>query len=86
VRRPTSAISIAAEPESAMPRPPLLIKEVKNVARQSYAAQLRDYVGLAEQNGYTVELWVRPSTKLSGPLERARRRGEIRVKYIPGTE
>lgn len=64
----------------------LLIKEVKNVAKQSYTAQLRDYVGLAKQNGYTVELWVRPSTKLSGPLERARLRGENRVKYIPGTE
>lgn len=45
--------------------------EIKNVDKQSLTNQLRDYSAWAKENGYTVELWLRPDTKVSGPLQRA---------------
>jgi RHS repeat-associated protein len=48
-----------------------VIGEVKNVKRLSYSSQLRDSAAYAKQKGLTFNLYVRGSTKLSGPLQRA---------------
>jgi len=51
-------------------RNPLHVTEVKNVKSQSFTRQLRDNVGLVGPGG-RVDVFVRPNTKLSGPLRRA---------------
>ena len=48
-----------------------IIGEVKNVQSLSYTSQLRDYVSYAQSNGLQFDLYVRGSTRLSGPLQRA---------------
>jgi len=60
------------------------LSEVKNVNRLSYTRQLRDYADYARQNGFTFELFVRPDTRLSGPLLEAIRNGDIILRHIPG--
>lgn len=63
-----------------------LLVEVKNVGHQNFSAQLRDYLSYSQANGMTFELWTRPSTGLSGPLQDAiNRKNNIR-KDIPGTK
>lgn len=49
---------------------PVHVTEVKNVASQSFTRQLRDNVDLVGPGG-RVDVFVRPGTKLSGPLKRA---------------
>jgi len=46
------------------------VVEVKNVKRQSYTRQLKDDVDLVGANGQ-VEVFVRPDTKISKPLQKA---------------
>lgn len=53
------------------------IKEVKNVARQGWTRQLRDYADLARSEGMTFELWVRQNTRLSRNLRSAEIRGDV---------
>jgi hypothetical protein len=60
-----------------------LIGEVKNVQSLSYTAQLRDYVTYAETYGLDFNLWVRPSTYLSGPLREAISTKGISLRYLP---
>ena len=60
------------------------LTEVKNVAYQSYTQQLRDYATFAAQNWLDFQLWVRPSTGLSGPLMDAINSGDIILNFIPG--
>ena len=60
-----------------------IIGEVKNVSRLGYTNQLKDYVAYAKQLGYTFELTVRPTTRLSGPLEQAVRSGDVVLKFLP---
>ena len=61
--------------------------EVKNTAKQYLTAQLRDYLAYAKsKEGWKMRLFVRPSTKLSGPLKAARDAKEIIVDYIPGAK
>jgi len=60
-----------------------LLSEVKNVSSQAYTQQLRDFAAYARQNGYTFELFVRPTTQLSGPLQQAVQNGEIVLKFLP---
>jgi hypothetical protein len=57
--------------------------EVKNSKYLSYTRQLRDYADYARRTGKTFELYVRPTTQLSGPLQDAIRRGEIILREIP---
>ena len=59
---------------------PNLLKEVKNVARQGWTKQLKDYADLARQRGIPFELWVRQNTRLSGPLRAAEIRGDIIIR------
>jgi RHS repeat-associated protein len=59
------------------------IGEVKNVGSLSYTNQLRDFASYASRKGYTFELWVRPTTQLSGPLQQAISDGEISLRFLP---
>jgi hypothetical protein len=58
------------------------IGEVKNVGSLSYTNQLRDFASYASSKGYTFELWVRPTTQLSGPLQQAVSNGEIMLRLL----
>ena len=60
-----------------------MIGEVKNVGRLSYTNQLRDFAAYAQQQRYTFELWVRPTTPLSGPLQLAVGEGQIILRFLP---
>ena len=60
------------------------LSEVKNVGKLSYTQQLRDFAAYASHNGMQFNLFVRPSTKLSGPLQTAVEVGEIILNVIPG--
>ena len=55
-----------------------ILSEVKNVASQSYTAQLKDYYLYAKQEGYDFNLYTRTSTKLSGTLQNLINAGEIK--------
>lgn len=46
-----------------------LIQEVKNTSYQSNTRQLRAFTEYSKQNGYSFELYVRPTTRLSLPLQ-----------------
>ena len=58
------------------------LNEVKNVGNQSFTKQLRDYLDYAQDKGLRFDLYVRPNTTLSGPLEQARASGFINVIKI----
>jgi RHS repeat-associated protein len=60
------------------------LTEVKNVQSLSYTQQLRDYSAWCQQQGYTFDLYVRPSTQMSGPLWDAIDSKLINLNYIPG--
>ncbi len=59
------------------------ISEVKNVGYQAYTQQLRDYVDYAQQNGLRYDLYTRPDTILSSPLQNAISSGRINRVNIP---
>jgi len=59
-----------------------VLGEVKNVSRLSYTGQLRDFLNFSQQNNLRFDLYVRPTTKLSGPLRDAVSRGDINLKCI----
>lgn len=64
---------------------PTLLKEVKNVNRQGWTRQLRDYSDLARQRGIPFELWVRQNTQLTRPLRDAEIRGDVIIRReLPG--
>ena len=58
------------------------LKEVKNVQNLSFTQQLRDYSAYAQQNKLQFNLYVRPSTTLTGPLQDAINSGLINKLYI----
>lgn len=47
------------------------VSEVKNVGRQWFSRQLRDYADYAKANGLRLDIYVRQGTRLSGSLKRA---------------
>lgn len=57
--------------------------EVKYVKKQSFTKQLRDYNDYAKTQGMKFELFTKPDTKLSKPLQEAVDRGDIVLKQIP---
>lgn len=63
-----------------------MLRETKNVKYQTCTRQLRDYLQYAEENDLVFELWVRKSTKISGPLQELIDNGSIILKYIPLSE
>ena len=46
-----------------------ILSEVKNVKKQSYTKQIKDFVDYSKKYDYQFELYVRKSTKLTGPLQ-----------------
>jgi hypothetical protein len=60
------------------------LSEVKNVQSLSYTQQLQDFAAYSQQNGLRFDLYVRPDTQLSGPLQQAIRNGLINLRNIPG--
>ena len=62
----------------------LILTEVKNVKSLSFTNQLKDFYLYADATGREFILYVRPTTKLSGPLQEAINAGKITLKYIPG--
>ena len=56
-----------------------VLSEVKNVDSLSYTQQLRDFADFAQQTGKRFDLYVRPNTKLSGPLQQAFNSGVINI-------
>lgn len=60
-----------------------VLSEVKNVKSLSYTQQLRDFAKYAGQTGRQFDLYVRPTTTLSGPLQNAIKNGIINLNYIP---
>lgn len=59
--------------------------ESKNVSSLSYTKQIRDFVDMAKNDNSAnyLELYVRPTTKLSQPLQNAIDCGDIVLKYLP---
>lgn len=63
---------------------PTTLTEVKNVQSLSLTQQLRDFITYCQQTGRDFELFVRPTTRLSGPLQEAIARDAIILAKIPG--
>jgi hypothetical protein len=58
--------------------------EVKNVGYQYLSTQLKDFLAYAQQNSLNFNLYVRASTRLSGPLQDLVDSGQInRVDILP---
>ena len=47
------------------------LSEVKNVAYQGLTSQLRDYLQYAQSEALAFDLYLRPTTQVSGPLQSA---------------
>lgn len=62
---------------------PGVISEVKNVARQSYTRQLRDYAAYAAETKREFHLYVRSTTELAGTLVEAIEYNRIILRFIP---
>jgi RHS repeat-associated protein len=60
-----------------------VLSEVKNVESLSFTRQLRDYVDFAQSTRRQFDLYVRESTRLSGPLQQAVEEGLINLRFIP---
>lgn len=60
-----------------------VLSEVKNVRTQGFTRQLRDFADFAQQTGRRFDLYVRPTTRLSGPLQDAIAQGTINLRLIP---
>lgn len=60
-----------------------VLTEVKNVSSLSFTQQLRDFAAHASANGLEFDLWVRPTTRLSGTLLQETANGAINLRYIP---
>jgi len=59
------------------------LTEIKNVRVQYFTQQLRDFSDYAQQNNLRFDLYTRPDTYLSGPLQNAINAGRINLKTIP---
>ncbi|MCA1748504.1 MAG: hypothetical protein LC634_02865, partial [Sphingomonadales bacterium] len=60
------------------------LSEVKNVARLHLSGQLRAYLSYSQRNGLRFDLYVRTTTRLSGPLLDATLDGRINLIRVPG--
>ncbi len=60
-----------------------VLSEIKNVESLSFSRQLRDFADYAQQTGRRFDLYVRPNTKLSGPLQEAVQQRTIQLRFIP---
>jgi hypothetical protein len=63
---------------------PGVVTEVKNVSYQGLTSQIRDYIAFsrAGPNPIRFDLWVRPSTRVSEPLQQQIRLWRVNIEYI----
>lgn len=61
----------------------MVLSEVKNVKYQGLTSQIKDFLYYSQREGYRFELYVRPTTTLSKPLQDLVDAGEIIIKYLP---
>ncbi|MEQ1967456.1 putative toxin [Xenorhabdus nematophila] len=59
------------------------LNEVKNVKRQGLTRQLKDYSAYAQEKNLDFNLFIRPDTKVSKPLQEQIDKGLIKRKDIP---
>ncbi|CEE92748.1 hypothetical protein XNA1_3080002 [Xenorhabdus nematophila str. Anatoliense] len=59
------------------------LNEVKNVKRQGLTRQLKDYSDYAQKERLDFNLFTRPDTKISKPLQEQIDKGIIKRKDIP---
>jgi hypothetical protein len=59
------------------------LTELKNVVRLSLTQQIQDYLGFAQSTDRTFNLYVRPTTHLTGPLRDAISTGQINLRFLP---
>jgi RHS repeat-associated protein len=59
------------------------LSEVKNVSRQGYTRQLRDFAAFAKAAKLDFVLYVREDTRLSRSLQEAIARGDVKLMLIP---
>jgi plasmid maintenance system antidote protein VapI len=59
-----------------------MIGEVKNVGKLSLTSQLKDFSLYAQQRGYQFQLFVSPTTVLSGPLQGEVANGNIILNFL----
>jgi hypothetical protein len=64
-------------------KPAKTLSEVKNVNYLADTRQLRDYAAQAGHERLTFQIWVKPTTKISGPLQKKIDASLITRKYIP---
>jgi len=56
-----------------------LFVEVKNRGEVAFSSQLRDLVRIAQAKGKTLEVWIRPGTRVFGPLLEAEEQELLRI-------
>ena len=61
----------------------LHLQEVKNVKVLSYTRQLKDYFGFAAQNHLKMELYIRRTTIMTKPLQKAIKDMGVIIRYLP---
>jgi len=44
---------------------------------------LRDFSAYADEHGYQFDLYVRPTTRLSGPLQQVVGSGQVHRRFLP---
>ncbi len=57
-----------------------ILQEVKNTIYQPLTNQLKDFIGYTQKEGYTFDLFVRPDTQLSRPLQDVAESGVVNIK------
>ncbi|MCR4793597.1 MAG: hypothetical protein K5898_00155 [Ruminococcus sp.] len=60
----------------------MILSEVKNVKYQGLTNQLKDFLYYSQREGYKFELYVRPNTQISKPLQDLIDASEIILKYL----
>lgn len=60
-----------------------VLTEVKNVQKLAFTRQLKDFLEYSESRGLRFDLFIRPTTKMTGPLIEAIRHRRIIVRHIP---
>jgi hypothetical protein len=61
-----------------------VLEERKNVARQGWTAQLKDFAAIAEKRGIDFVLKVRPGAKISLQLRAAEAAGKVIIQELTG--
>ncbi len=59
------------------------VSEVKNAKYQGLTRQIQDYIDYSQKNDLRFDLFVRPDTNLSGPLQSAIAARLVNLRYIP---